>query len=193
VVSGALPVEAVLRTPGELTLWAGETQVGRVDKAPFRFSWDTSKVADGLVKLSVRRGGKVVDSARVVVLNKGSEVFFKNGSSGKVVVPPTGYAHQHLRYHFDLAEGAREVLAILTWDQPGFDLELALGRGTCPHHGEQVAAEHGTGSPVIVSHRVAAEGATLPTGQWFAHVRLLNADKVLGQETPFSVRAYVMR
>lgn len=187
VVSGVLPVQA--GGSGELTLWADGKQVGRAGGDP-RFSWDTAAGPDGLVELVLKQGEKELDRKRVVVLNKGAEVFFKNGSGGKVAVPPTGYQHQHLRYHWDQNDPARKVLAVLTWDQPGFDLELALGRGTCPHHGEQVAAGHGTSSPVVVAHEAQD---SLPTGQWFAHVRLLNEGAVLGKETAFAIRAYVLR
>jgi len=190
VVSGVLPVQA--SAPGEVTLFADGKQVGPAGGDPARFSWDTAGSPDGLVELVLRQGEKELDRKRVVVLNRGAEVFFKNGSGGKVVVPPTGYQHQHLRYHWDQNEPARKVLALLTWDQPGFDLELALGRGTCPHHGEQVAAGHGTSSPVVVTHEAPD---SLPTGQWFAHVRLINesGSAVLGKETAFQVRAYVLR
>lgn len=190
VVSGVLPIKAA--AGGEVTLWAAGKRVASASGDPARISWDTTGGPDGLVELALKQGGKEIDRTRVVVLNRGAEVFFKNGSGGKVEVPPTGYQGQHLRYHWDQNDPVRKVLAILSWDQPGFDLELAVGRGTCPHHGEQVAADHNTASPLVVSFEAPA-GAPLAAGQWFAHVRLLNAAAVLGKETAFSVRAYVMR
>jgi len=185
VVSGVWSVSVL--GPG-LSLWADGKQVGQGALIP----WDTKRSKDGLVEISLRRGAQSLHRGRAVVLNNGGEVFFKNGSSGKVEVPPTGYQHQHLRYHWEMAEGARRVLAVLTWDKPGFDLELALGRGTCPHHGESVGDKHATSSPVVLTHEAPA-GQTLPTGQWFAHVRLMNEKQVSGKETAFSVRAYTMR
>lgn len=161
-------------------------------------SLDTTKLPDGLctVALAATRGGgrTVLASTQVIVLNQGAEAFFKNGSSGKVSVPPTGERpHQHLRYHFDLGEGVKRVLAVLTWEGgEGFDLELALGQGTCPHHGTARATRTGRSSPVTVLH-AAPEGQTLAAGQWFAHVDLKNASEVAGKEAPFSVKAFLLR
>jgi hypothetical protein len=31
------------------------------------------------------------------------------------------------------------------------------------------------------------------TGQWFAHIALMNPTEVLGKETPFSVKAYLLK
>jgi hypothetical protein len=161
-------------------------------------SLDTTKLPDGLVTVALaasRGGGRtVLASTQVVVLNRGAEAFFKNGSGGKVSVPPTGERpHQHLRYHFDLQDGVKRVLAVLTWEGgEGFDMELALGQGTCPHHGTARATRTGRSSPVSVLH-AAPEGQTLAAGQWFAHVDLKNAAEVAGKEAPFSVKAFLLR
>jgi hypothetical protein len=185
VVSGKMTVK--LRAGKTGTLVAAGTKVG---SGADGIAWDTSRHDDGVVELALKDGaGKVIDTARVVVLNKGSEIFFKNGSSGKVEVPLTGYEHQHLRYHWDMADGVKKVVSILVWDEPGFDLEFALGRGTCPHHGTTAAEKRSTSSPIIVTH-AAPEGQSLPTGQWFAHVRLKNPQSMLGKSTAFTIRAY---
>jgi hypothetical protein len=192
VISGTLPVTA---TPGphrRLELLANGKAVGSREAAPFKFSWDTSKVPDGLAELTLRGDGKEVHRVQVVVLNRGAEVFFKSGSEKKIVVPLTSERPPHLRYHWDMSEGTKKVLAILSWERAGFDLELALGRGACPHHGETVAKQHATRSPLILLHEGPADG-TAPAGQWFAHVRVLNPEQLLGQETPITLRAYVLR
>jgi len=160
-------------------------------------SLDTTKLPDGLctVALAATRGGgrTVLASTQVVVLNQGSEAFFKNGSSGTISVPPTGNRpHQHLRYHFELGEGVKRVLAVLTWTGEGLDLELALGQGTCPHHGKTHAVGTGRRSPVTVLH-AAPEGERLTAGQWFAHVDHKNEGEAAGKEAPFSVKAFLLR
>jgi hypothetical protein len=159
-------------------------------------SLDTSKLPDGLctVALAAQRGAgrTVLASRQVIVLNQGSEAFFKNGSSGKISVPPTGaLPHQHLRYHFDLGEGVKRVLTVLSWTGEGFDLELALGQGTCPHHGRTHARRTSKSSPVALLH--APEGGSLTGGQWFAHVELKNPSEVAGKEADFSVKAFLLR
>jgi hypothetical protein len=185
VVSGKMTIK--LRAGMTATLVAGGARVGSGETG---VEWDTARHEDGVVELALKdSAGKVIDTERVVVLNRGAEVFFNNGSSGKVEVPLTGYEHQHLRYHWEMAEGVKKVVAILIWDEPGFDLELSLGRGTCPHHGTTAAEEHSATSPIIISH-AAPEGQALPAGQWFAHVRLENPQSLLGKSTSFSIRAY---
>lgn len=188
VVSGNYTVKLT----GSGKVLAGGAEVGTASKAPYAVSWDTSKSPDGIVEVELKAGAQTI-KRRVVVLNSGGEVFFKNGSSGKIVVPPTGYEHQHLRYHFDMTDGTKRVVAVLSFDdKPGFDLELALGHGMCPHHGKQVVGVHSTSSPIVAHYTVPA-GETVTKGQWFAHVRLMNADKVLGKETAFSIKAFVLK
>ncbi len=160
-------------------------------------SLDTARLPDGLVTIALaatRGGGRtVLASTPIIVLNQGSEAFFKNGSSGKVSVPPTGEVpHQHLRYHFDVQDGVKRILAVLTWSGESFALELALGEGTCPHHGTAHATRTARSSPLSVLH-AAPEGKTLAAGQWFAHVALKNASEVAGKEAPFGVKAFLLR
>jgi hypothetical protein len=187
VISGNYTVK--LTASGKLL--AGGVEVGRAAKAPYAVSWDTTKAPDGVVEVELKAGTST-SKRRVVVLNNGAEVFFKNGSSGKIDVPPTGFEHKHMRYHFDMTDGVKRVVAVLNWDNPDFDLELSLGRGTCPHHGKQVAGVRSTRSPIVVHYTVPA-GEDAPKGQWFAHVRLMNPDKVLSKKTSFAVKAFVLK
>jgi hypothetical protein len=187
VVSGKLPLK--LEGGGqEAEVLVNGKVVGKAGGV-----WDTTSVPDGTARLELRQGGRVVERVDVIVLNQGSEVFFKNGSGGEVVVPPTGYQHQHMRYHWELGEGVRRVLAVLSWDRPGgFDLELAVGMGVCPHHGKKLAAARSTTSPLEVLYTAPA-GETVQRGQWFAHVALMNPGRVLGKRTSFSIKAFQLR
>jgi hypothetical protein len=158
---------------------------------------DTTLLPDGLLTLALaanRGGGRsVLATLPVIVLNRGSEVFFKNGSGGTIAVPPTGIVpHQHLRYHWDMGEGVKRLLALLAWQGEGFELELAVGRGSCPHQGQRLAGRRGSRSPIAVEH-AAPESGSLGGGQWFAHVALENPARVAGRETSFSVRAFLLR
>lgn len=192
VVSGKLAVELEPRGTTRQALLVNGAPVGSTAAAPqATITWDTTTSPDGIVAVEAR-AGEARSGRKVVVLNKGSEVFFKNGSSGKVVVPPGGYETQHLRYHWDIGAEVRRIVAVLTWDKPDFDLELAIGWGMCPRHGKQVGSAHGSVSPVIV-HYTIPKGQDAQQGQWFAHVRLLNHEKVLGRETAFTVKAFQLR
>ncbi len=97
-----------------------------------------------------------------------------------------------MRHHFDMTDGVKRVVAVLSWDNPGFDLELSLGRGTCPHHGKQVAAVRSTTSPIVVNYTVPA-GEDAPKGQWFAHIRLMNPNKVLGKQMSYATKGFVIK
>jgi len=157
---------------------------------------DTARLPDGLTELALaaeRQGARtVLSTVPVVVLNQGSEVFFKNGSSGKVDVAPVGYHEQHLRYHWDMADGPKRVLAIVSWSGEGFEWELAVGTGTCPHSGVTMAQIRATRSPASLVYE-AAEGKPITAGQWFAHLKLLNPERVAGKSASFDIRAFLLR
>jgi hypothetical protein len=189
VLAGKVPLEAV-----------GEGVAVRVDGKPGptlkagRGQLDTRTLEDGLRVLTLVRSGasSPIATVPVVVLNGGSEVFFKNGSDGKITVPLGGYQDQHHRHHWDMPDGVKKVLAVLTWPGNGFELELAVGTGTCPHHGTRIAHTQGVRSPLSLVYEP-PNGKSADLTQWFAHVRLLNPEKVAGQETAFTVRAFLFR
>jgi hypothetical protein len=164
--------------------------------APFSFSWDTSKRPDGIAKHSLKAyvGGTAVDGKDllpVIVLNNGSEVSWKDGNSGKVIVPASGYVDQHLKHHWTMPGGVKKVIALLHWDVPGFKLELQIGVGECPDNGTTAAKAESEISPTVVEWGPAS--GTIPANaMWFAHVQLMNSAKVLGKETPFSLKAFLI-
>lgn len=193
VVSGKVPIKVTAADGrSKLDLVIDGKVVASREKAPYEFSLDTSRMTDGLAKIALSSGQGILAELPLVVVNQGSEVFFKNGSGGKVTVPPTGYQHQHLRYHWDNKDGVKKILTILQWDKQGFDLELALGQGTCPHHGTKVADRRSTSSPIALVYEPPPD-KPISSGQWFAHVRLMNPDQVVGQETSFSIKAFLFR
>jgi len=157
---------------------------------------DTQPLADGLHQLQLAAAGPGSAAVSVVVLNHGAEVFFKDGSEGVIEAPtaPSG-GHdeaQHYRFHWEMTAGAKAVLALLSWSGEGFDLEAAVGTGTCPHHGQRLAVGHSPESPVTILHR-SPSGGDLSLEQWFVHARLLNGEAVLGRRAPFHVRAFLLR
>ena len=196
-VKGSASLEAtVTGTAAKLELLADGKTVATLTTSPWTFTWDTSALADGVMKLSIKAtnsaGSKTSTETPVVVLNKGSEISWKAGNSGTVIVPTTGYVDQHLRYHWDMLAGVTKIITVLTWDKPGFKMELALGMGTCPHSGTTAIKKESETSPLLVSYPETGTAA-LTTGQWFAHVQLMNGTSVLGQQTPFKVIGYLLK
>ena len=191
VVAGSVPVKAEGSGELEAVVEGTALPLGATRQA----SWDTTQVKDGLATVSLRRrGGAPLAAVPVVVLNNGSEVFFKTGlASDTIDVAPAGYQEKHMRYHWDMPAGVKTVLAVLTWPEPGFELELALGKGTCPHHGTKLADRTSSTSPLALRFE-APPSAQIGAGeQWFAHVRLVNPQQVSGKKTTFSVRAFLLR
>lgn len=169
-----------------------------LDKAPWEFSWDTSKATDGLAKLTIKgyAGTKSAtsDAVTVVVLNNGEVAKWKFGNSAKIIVPKSGYVNQHLRYAYDMSAGVSQIINVLSWDKPGFELELAIGVGLCPDSGTTAVKKQSKTSPVVIAYPEKVTGK-LGTGQWFAHVELMNPTDtaISGKETPFKVETYMLK
>jgi hypothetical protein len=196
-IKGKASLEATITgTPTKLELLADGKVVASAAASPWTITWDTSVQADGLVKLSLKAqnaaGSKTSDAVPVVVLNKGTEVTWKAGNSAVVIVPASGYVDQHLRYHWDMPIGVTKILAVLSWDKPGFKLELALGMGVCPDSGTVAIRKESETSALLVTYPESGTAA-LKQGQWFAHVQLMNSSKVLGKKTPFKVIGYLLK
>lgn len=185
-------------TATKLELLVDGKVAATVDKAPWSISWDTSKMQDGLCKLSLKgyAGSKSGSSEQlpVVVLNKGAKINWKDGDKGKIIVPKSGYVDQHLKYHWDMPTGVTQIIVLLGWDNSTnvYELELALGKGTCPDSGTTAVRKQSKDSPLPVPYPDKVAG-NLGTGQWFAHVQLMNSTKVLGTETPFTLTGYLIK
>lgn len=189
VLAGTVPLEVV----GDGVEVQVDGKPGPVLKAG-RGQLDTRTIEDGLRVLALVRPGTGATLAKVpvIVLNGGSEVFFKDGSDGKITVPIGGYQDQHHRHHWDMPDGIKRILGVLTWPGDGFELELAVGTGTCPHHGRSLAQTQGGRSPLSLVYEP-RDRKSADVTQWFAHVRLLNPERVAGRESAFTVRAFMFR
>lgn len=199
VVKGSATIEAtVTGTPTKLELLVDGVAAASLTAAPWSFTWDSTKTSDGLRKLSLKAtagaGAKTSAEITVVVLNKGEEVTWLAGNSGTVTVPSTGYVEQHLKFHWMMGTGFKQAIGLLFFDNTsdGFNLELALGVGTCPHSGTTAKKLAGKTSPVVVIYPD-APGNALGSGQWFAHVDLMNPKDVLGKNTPFNIKVYLLK
>lgn len=180
----------------KLELLADGKTVATLTASPWTFSWDTAPLADGIVKLSLKATGAGGSSTSkelpVVVLNKGIEVTWKDGNTGKVTVPASGYIDQHLKHHYEMPDGINKVIGVLGWDKPGFTLELMIGVGECPDNGTVAAKGESTSSPAAVEY--ATPSGTIPkAAMWFSHVQLKNSTEVLGQETTYTLKTYLLK
>ncbi len=199
VAKGTAKITAdVTGTATKLELLVDGKAAVTLDKAPWEFSWDTTKAKDGIAKLTIKgyAGTKSAtsDETAVVVLNNGEVAKWKSGHSAKIIVPTSGYVNQHLRYAYDMPAGVSQIINVLTWEKTGFELELAIGVGTCPHSGTTAAKKQSKTSPVVISYPEKITGK-LGTGQWFAHVDLMNTTDtaISGKETPFNVETYLLK
>jgi hypothetical protein len=211
--SSALPV---LTSPRPLEVLSGKVAVSAsagghrllVDRrvslsldAAGRGQLDTTSLEDGLHLLQLARPGATTSlgaPVHAIVLNRGAEVFFKDGSEGVVDAAPCmpGLHDEsgHRRYHFDMTAGVKQVLGLLTWSGggEGFELELAMGTGTCPHSGRQLAHTQSAHSPLVVRYRPTS-GELQAGQQWFAHVRAAKPDAADRRSASFRVRAFLLR
>ena len=185
-------------TATKLELLADGKVVATLAKAPWEFSWDTTKAKDGIVKLSLKGHADTKSATSketaVVVLNKGELAKWVIPAKGKIIVPASGYVEQHLRFGYPMVAGVTEVISILSWDKAGYELELAIGAGTCPESGKTAAKKQSKTSPVVVTYK--PPSGTLPTTTpWFAHVDLMNRTEkaISGKDTPFQVVTYLLK
>lgn len=199
VVKGTTSLEIVVTgTASKAELLADGKVVSTLTASPWTFSWDSSGVSDGLVKLQVKAsaGSSTVSSTEVpvVILNKGVEATWTDGNSGEVIVPSTGYVEQHLKFHWKMPLGITKVLSLLTWDKEGFKLELAIGVGNCPDSGTTAAKQESATSPAVVTFANAG-GQAIPEAQWFGHVDLVNETdtNILGKKTAFKITTYLLK
>ena len=100
------------------------------------------------------------------------------GNSGTLSVPLNPLADSDKKHHWDMPENAVRVMVILEWTEDNWDLELDTGTGECPDNGEALASATGSDGTIKVIY--SAPDGFLPTGQWFAHIAILNPD----QHTP---------
>lgn len=195
VLKGSAAVEITTSgTPAKVELLADGKVVATATTAPFALTFDTAALKDGVVELSLRCDDLPMDGkVKVIVLNKGQEAAFTDGSGGTITVPADGnYLDPHLKYHWQMAKGVKRVIAMLTWREPTFDLELAIGMGECPDHGTLAAKGQSKDAPLVVTF--GQGGPDLGTGTWFAHVAFMNvSDKAThGKSGTFSIKTYLL-
>ena len=146
VLKGTVKIAVEAAGTPRLEVMAGGSSLGILSAPPYSFPWDTSKIPDGLIKLSLREHGgqepKVVDDVTVVALNRGLEAPYHNGlSSGTLAVPQAGGKNPHMSFTWTMPDdGTRKVLALLFWKEISFHMELSMGVG-CSGDDASIAAD----------------------------------------------------
>jgi hypothetical protein len=177
----------------KLELLADDKAVAEATKAPFTISFDSSKVSDGVVKLKLKAhaGSKTAESdvIAVVVYNNGEKATWLAGNSGTMTIKSG--MDNHLKYHWNMPDSVKQVIAVLFWKEKGFKMELAVGTGTCPHSGTKALDIKGDDTPI---HLVFGDGKTnLTVCQWFAHAGATNEPDMLDKSTLMTIEAYLLK
>lgn len=177
----------------KLELLADDKAVAEATKAPFTISFDSTKVSDGVVKLKLKAyaGTKSAESdvIAVVIYNNGEKATWLAGNSGTMTI--TSGMDNHLKYHWNMPDSVKQVIAVLFWKEQGFKMELAVGTGTCPHSGTKAMDTKGNDSPI---HLVFGDGkANLTICQWFAHAGATNEADMLDKSTEMRIEVYLLK
>jgi hypothetical protein len=90
--------------------------------------------------------------------------------------------------------GVREIVGVITWDKPAFSLDLKVGAGQGPDVG--LAATPLENVPTLAAVHYSLSTGTIPAGEtWYGRVVLKDpaAPQVLGNETSFQIKAYLLK
>lgn len=178
----------------KVELLADNKVVAESASSPFTISFDSTKATDGVVKLMLKAhaGTQTATSKElsVVIYNNGAKATWIAGNSGTMTVQPQP-ADNHLKYHWNMPDSVKQVITVLSWKDPKFKMELAIGTGTCPHSGQQAASSKGDATPIMTTF---GDGkSALSTCQWFAHGGATNETEVVGQSCNLSFETYLLK
>lgn len=170
-----------------------------VDQEPFQLIWDTTKTTDGLHNVSLKATDATGNTTelfpvRVAVINDGLVPVLENNGVGEWDIPSDydGTQEVDIKHHWTNDEAYAKAIGVITWEVPDgqgeWDVELAMGEGTCPHSG--VVYDDG-----FYSTSGAVEGEVIPTAGWpaatqfFIHGKPMNPMEHKGDT--ISYRMYV--
>ncbi|MBN1945592.1 MAG: hypothetical protein JW797_07935 [Bradymonadales bacterium] len=161
----------------EVRLLVGGEVEDVLTESPFTFTFDTTGLEDGALDLAVEAEDKAGNSSGAeltgMVVNEGIEPEYLEDNIFTWTIPGNWRVVDfHRRLHFTMPSGITRVMAVIQWDRPEWDLELAIGTGICPHQGVRYAYDEAFGGQLIVTHT--AEELSLseyPQGEtWFLHL-----------------------
>ncbi len=201
---GEMIVEvAVSGEPDLVELLAGEEVVASATKAPFELVWSTGVGDDGIVTLKARAsdGGDDAFSSEVpvVIVNGGDLSDLFEGDEGALSIamdfepnPEDPGEGLDVVHHWMNDGASSRVIAVVTWDEDkesGWDVELAVGTGSCPHGGTTFGEVEMTGGGVGID--VAPDTSFVAAEQHFSHIRVVNPTDHLGDTLEFEMRVYL--
>jgi hypothetical protein len=169
--------------------------------ASCEIDWDTLTVADGPAELTaeaVDAAGNITTLVRpVAVVNDGTIVTFSDGAGSGIYTIPQNWAELdlHKKFHFDMPAGITEIMAIGQWFDMGWEMEVDLGIGFCPHSGVTQVEQIDDGGQIVLHYTAADHGvAEFVVEEWFLHIGTspdFDMDGHIGQSTYFALTAVV--
>lgn len=124
-----------------------------------------------------------------VELPAGLEPSATEDFSGSAAIPLVGlnFIDTDTKDHWDMPEGMVAVVATLSWESSGWDIEFSIGTGECPDSGMIYDMDSASAGPVTVVYVINEDEDVLATGQWFFHIRYDNVDQHRGDAFSYDV------
>lgn len=183
----------------KVELLADGEVVATATAAPFKLTWDTSAGKDGMISLTLKAyagdASATGEAVPVVVYNDGEVVQWLEAADpanpvieGEMKVQAG--VEYHVKFHWDMPEGVKRVIAVHEFDNPAFEERFTIGIGGCPHSGYPATDVVSKISPVALDFVPPPDGM-IPAEMWFSHAGPDNEAEVLGQTAKVSFKTYI--
>jgi len=97
----------------------------------------------------------------------------------------TSFVSTDVKDHYTMPAGIKKVTVNISWDNTGWDLNLAIGTGDCPDNGTVKNYKNNVQyAPVTLDFK--ATGDALEEGQWFVHAACNDPNSHRGESVTFS-------
>jgi hypothetical protein len=194
-IQGTTKVEvSTSASVSKVELLADGKVVATATETPFTLDWDSTQTNDGIVKLSLKAHATTTTTTSeelpVVIYNNGEKAVWIAGNSATMTI--NSAVDSHVKFHWNMTDGFKQVIGILWWDNGRFKMQLDLGTGTCPHSGELAASNSADKSPVVTVFPETPSG-NLTACQWFAHAACTNEPDLEGKSTELKVEVYTLK
>lgn len=93
----------------------------------------------------------------------------------------------HIKHSFTVTEEVDHVEMEMTWADPAWNFEVAIGLGTCPDHGTTLYTVSSDESPLTGTLNAYEIDGGMPTGAWFAHVALVGNAHEVGESMDYTL------
>lgn len=95
------------------------------------------------------------------------------GNTGTLSIPLNPLASSDKTHHWDMPISTIRITVILLWQSDNWNLQLDVGTGDGPNSGNIKSTKSGSTGTISISYSGSGD---LETGQWFAHIKILNPD-----------------